>query len=275
MYTIGQFALVSRLSPRMLRFYDERGLLKPARVDPVSGYRWYDEKSLARAREIVIYKGCGLSLEEIGQLAAAGTEDGASFRAVLLSRRRELDRISRSVDINRAHLEKMLEDCNEPGPIHADEIGLSMQRGLSLPYDGSDEEGVPEALSELFSWGAAHGLSFLPPHCILRDLQENDRNEVGGKPESSHPVGDARVFLPLEGTQSVEAEKGIAYEVLPACRGLRFIHRGSLLTLGDTWRGVLSYLEEKWLSVCGPVRETLRLSGPSVDIEIPVEGVTR
>jgi hypothetical protein len=39
--TIGVFAKASRLSPKALRLYDELGLLTPARVDPVTGYRRY------------------------------------------------------------------------------------------------------------------------------------------------------------------------------------------------------------------------------------------
>ena len=38
---IGEFARLSRLSPKALRLYDELGLLPPARVDVDSGYRWY------------------------------------------------------------------------------------------------------------------------------------------------------------------------------------------------------------------------------------------
>jgi DNA-binding transcriptional MerR regulator len=36
---IGRFSQATRLSPRALRLYDERGLLIPARVDADSGYR--------------------------------------------------------------------------------------------------------------------------------------------------------------------------------------------------------------------------------------------
>ena len=39
MFTIGDFARYGRVSVRMLRNYDATGLLRPARVDPASGYR--------------------------------------------------------------------------------------------------------------------------------------------------------------------------------------------------------------------------------------------
>ena len=41
MLKIGDFSKLSRVSIRMLRHYDEIGLLTPIRVDPDSGYRYY------------------------------------------------------------------------------------------------------------------------------------------------------------------------------------------------------------------------------------------
>jgi hypothetical protein len=48
--TIGEFARLSRLSPKALRLYDELGLLRPCRVDEWSGYRYYAPSQLERAR---------------------------------------------------------------------------------------------------------------------------------------------------------------------------------------------------------------------------------
>ena len=48
--SIGAFARATRLTPKALRLYDELGLLPPAFVDPVSGYRFYDPAQLGRAR---------------------------------------------------------------------------------------------------------------------------------------------------------------------------------------------------------------------------------
>jgi PPM family protein phosphatase len=48
--TIGEFARASRLSPKALRLYDELGLLRPARVDEYTGYRYYSRDQLEQAR---------------------------------------------------------------------------------------------------------------------------------------------------------------------------------------------------------------------------------
>lgn len=48
--SIGEFARLSRLSPKALRLYDELGLLVPDQVDAETGYRWYADTQLERAR---------------------------------------------------------------------------------------------------------------------------------------------------------------------------------------------------------------------------------
>jgi protein phosphatase len=63
--TIGTFARASRLSPKALRLYDELGLLRPARVDPVSGYRLYEPAQLERARLVAWLRRLGMPLARI------------------------------------------------------------------------------------------------------------------------------------------------------------------------------------------------------------------
>ena len=56
MLSIGDFARLGLVSVRMLRHYDGIGLLEPARVDPVTGYRWYDAAQLPRLNRILALK---------------------------------------------------------------------------------------------------------------------------------------------------------------------------------------------------------------------------
>jgi len=65
MLTIGAFARASRLSAKALRLYDELGLLRPARVDPVSGYRFYEPAQLERARLVAWLRQLGMPLARI------------------------------------------------------------------------------------------------------------------------------------------------------------------------------------------------------------------
>ena len=64
--TIGAFARASRLSPKALRLYDSLGLLTPAHVDEVSGYRFYGPDQLERARLVAWLRRLGMPLARIG-----------------------------------------------------------------------------------------------------------------------------------------------------------------------------------------------------------------
>ena len=66
--TIGTFARASRLSPKALRLYDELGLLRPARVDPVSGYRLYEPAQLEQARLVAWLRRLGMPLARIKEV---------------------------------------------------------------------------------------------------------------------------------------------------------------------------------------------------------------
>lgn len=68
MYRIGDFAAISKVSIKMLRHYDEIGLLKPAAVDPFTGYRSYMLDQLPRLNRIMALKSMGFSLAEIREL---------------------------------------------------------------------------------------------------------------------------------------------------------------------------------------------------------------
>ena len=63
MFSIGEFARHGRVSVRMLRRYDAIGLLRPACVDPATGYRFYQAGQLAELNRIIALKEplyCGL-----------------------------------------------------------------------------------------------------------------------------------------------------------------------------------------------------------------------
>ncbi|MFD4896809.1 MerR family transcriptional regulator [Streptomyces sp. NPDC058411] len=68
--TIGEFARLSRLSAKALRRYDELGLLRPALVDPVNGYRYYDRAQAETARLVAWLRRIGMPLARIAEVVA-------------------------------------------------------------------------------------------------------------------------------------------------------------------------------------------------------------
>src|SRR4030042_2882886 len=68
MLKIGDFSRLARVTVKALRYYDELGLLKPAKIDSFTGYRYYSADQLPRLHRIIALKDMGLSLEEIARL---------------------------------------------------------------------------------------------------------------------------------------------------------------------------------------------------------------
>jgi DNA-binding transcriptional MerR regulator/effector-binding domain-containing protein len=89
MFTIGDFARHGRVSVRMLRHYDAIGLLRPARVDPHSGYRGYEAAQLSRLNRVVALKDLGFTLEQVAAIIdeKVGIDE---LRGMLRLRRAEL-----------------------------------------------------------------------------------------------------------------------------------------------------------------------------------------
>jgi DNA-binding transcriptional MerR regulator len=61
----GEFARLSRLSPKALRLYDHAGVLEPVRMDPVTGARHYSRGQLERAYLVSSLRQVGIPLTEI------------------------------------------------------------------------------------------------------------------------------------------------------------------------------------------------------------------
>jgi DNA-binding transcriptional MerR regulator len=76
--SIGEFARRSRLSLKALRLYGELGVLVPARVDPASGYRYYDTAQLDEARLVVMLRQLQLPLAAVKELLACDPADAAT-----------------------------------------------------------------------------------------------------------------------------------------------------------------------------------------------------
>jgi protein phosphatase len=79
--TIGAFARASRLSPKALRLYDELELLRPARVDPDTGYRFYALGQLRRARLVAWLRRLGMPLTLIREVCDLESRDPAAAAA--------------------------------------------------------------------------------------------------------------------------------------------------------------------------------------------------
>lgn len=65
MFKIGEFSRLTQVSVRMLRYYDENDLLRPAAVDSSSGYRLYSATQIPQLNRILFLRNLGLSVQQI------------------------------------------------------------------------------------------------------------------------------------------------------------------------------------------------------------------
>ncbi len=129
--TIGEIAARYQVTMRALRFYEDRGLLSPRRID---GARFYDSAATRQLETILKGKRLGFSLTEIRELARAGRRGDAADLALgpeqvsaqieLLHRQRT--GIERAIDELQATLRAMRGpddeaprvECDAPGERH-------------------------------------------------------------------------------------------------------------------------------------------------------------
>ena len=108
MLKIGDFSKLSRVSIRMLRHYDEIGLLHPVEIDPESGYRYYSENQLPVAGRITALKDMGFGLADIGEILDCH-EEKAVMERHLQRKRAELLEQSRQMAYRLRLLDTALE----------------------------------------------------------------------------------------------------------------------------------------------------------------------
>jgi DNA-binding transcriptional MerR regulator len=123
MFSIGDFARHGRVSVRMLRHYDAIGLLAPAHVDQVTGYRSYAAQQLSRLNRIVALKDLGFTLQQV-QSILDDKVDVAELRGML--RLRQADLLSQiTTDTARlAQVEARLHIIEREGAMPTDDIQI-------------------------------------------------------------------------------------------------------------------------------------------------------
>jgi DNA-binding transcriptional MerR regulator len=115
-YTVQKLGSIAGVSTRTLRYYDEIGILKPARINS-SGYRIYGQAEVDRLQQILFYRELGVSLESIKEIVTAPSFDGAKalreHRERLLEKREQLDALIQNVNKTIALTEGRIQMSNK------------------------------------------------------------------------------------------------------------------------------------------------------------------
>jgi DNA-binding transcriptional MerR regulator len=273
MFTIGDFARLGHVSVRMLRHYDSLGLLRPAHIDPATGYRSYEAAQLGRLNRLIALKELGFSLDQVG--AILGEEVGAAeLRGMLLLRRAELrERIAADTD-RLASVESRLTTIEQEGTMPSSEVTVKPVPAVRIalltavaPGYGHDQIGpvVGPLFEQLMERVPAAGLTMTGP---------------GIATYADNPDGDG-VLVTAGVTVGAEPGEydGLSVAELPALeQAATLIHHGAMTGIGASVQALARWIEGGGWRVTGVHREVyLNSDGPQegwvTELQEPVEKV--
>ncbi|WP_415971950.1 MerR family transcriptional regulator [Rhodococcus sp. 077-4] len=256
MFSIGEFASIGRVSVRMLRHYDEIGLLTPARVDPFTGYRSYDGTQFEVLGRILMFKDLGFRLDEVTQIVHAQVSD-SELREMLAAKR---DDVAHRIDLDAARLRRL-----DARLSHTEGISMITVDTKSLPPNriavvsetapGFGPENIGPVIGPMYArlaqTLAAHGVSFGPSSIAMYEAVD-DGDGTGIVVHAAFEVGP-------------EVAAGEGYEVRelpPVELAVTTVHHGSMATIGETWEQFTAWIEANGYELSGICREYYLVSEP-------------
>jgi DNA-binding transcriptional MerR regulator len=247
MLSIGEFAQLGQVSPRMLRHYHELGLLVPERVTPTTGYRSYSVGQLSRLHRLVALRDLGFSLDQIRDLLEdEPTQD--QLRGMLRLRRtqieetvaEELERLRRV----EAHLRAL-----EGSPMDTQDIVVKHTEPLRVAEASDTAPGFGPELGPIFARLYPEVAGYLerqrvrPGLCVAWYDEPSDEGTVvvhGG-----FDIGDQPV---VNGDQ-------VRVVDLPVVEVASVIYRGPMDAVVPVYESLVRWIDESGYQLAGRSRE--------------------
>ena len=222
MLKIGEFARLGQVSPRMLRHYDQLGLLAPERVDPETGYRSYGVGQLGRLHRLLALRDLGFTLEQISELL----DDELlvdQLRGMLRMRRAELEQTVADAQNRLLRVEAHLRAIEGSNVVKAQDVVI--------------KETTPLRLAEAREVAAALDPEHIGPVFIKLAPKLTDHlRKAGARPgvlvhyyDEPAEDGSVGVHVGYEiGQQAVPARDGIEIVELPVLQVASIVHHGGM-----------------------------------------------
>lgn len=260
MESIGELAQRTGTSRRMLRHWEDQGLLAPAEVDPWTNERRYASAQAGRVRAIAALRTVGFGLGAIRELLEQGLSESRLLE-LLSEREAELaDRIAQD-SASLAQVRTRLRSIARERSTIMNTLTLSSLPELELhgvTETVSDETEIADAVSRL--------LALL--HADTSPLAQDVFLTYDG-------ITDPSVILVSAGVA------GGAPEVVADRIRLPPVDQAAVVQLGirptntaDAWIALDAELEVKGLRATGPYRQVLHASG-AVTLATPVTAASR
>jgi len=148
MIRIGDFSKLSRISIRMLRHYNEIGLLMPSSIDDFTGYRYYSETQLPLANRISALKELGFSLATITEILKV-YDNPESLMKFLILKYAEIKEQAESVNRQMLLLETTINRFGKDGNTMNYNV---LKKEMPARYVASVRKIIPNYQSEGMLW---------------------------------------------------------------------------------------------------------------------------
>jgi DNA-binding transcriptional MerR regulator len=261
MFSIGEFARHGRVSVRMLRHYDAIGLLRPACVDPASGYRFYQASQLAELNRVIALKDLGFSLQQV-QAILAEQVSAAELRGMLKLRRAEIHAQIEAETARLARVEARLLTIEEEGRVPTDGVVIKRLAPVRVAeLTGTAASYEPEAItpviqplySDLWCQLASAGASAAGPAVAYYE---------------DTPGGDGAVVVhaavPVV-AQATGAQGFNVVELAEVDRAAVIIHHGSMDDVLTTGQALARWIDANGYQSVGYAREITLEWSPDPD----------
>ena len=261
MFKIGEFSRLSRVSVRMLRHYDQLGLLTPSQTDPFTGYRYYSAEQLPRLNRIIALRDLGFSLEQI----AGMLEDDLStdqLLGMLKLKRAEVEEQMKLEQQRLARLEVRIRQMSET-PLHGayDVILRDIEPELAATSRevAADDDRIQQMFDMLETYvaGFEGARADKPPFSIYYDEEYREKDV------------DAEVAVPLK--YAIPENEMIRVRHLPRLSSVACaVHVGEYSGIYQAYNTLLAWIEANDYQMIGPIREVyLRYGADGLDFELP------
>ncbi|MDJ0394384.1 MerR family transcriptional regulator [Rhodococcus sp. G-MC3] len=257
MFTIGEFASIGRVSVRMLRHYDEIGLLTPAKVDPFTGYRFYEGRQFETLGRILEFKDLGFKLVDVVRIVDGklGNDD---LRSMLADKRAE---VASRLDLDAARLRRLDARLHQREGVHTmitvetKSLPTTRIAQISATAAGFGNENIGPVIGPMYASLAQDlavaGIGFGPSS--LATYEALDDAEGAG----------IRVNAAFEVPPATSSGTGFQVVDLPAVElAATTVHHGSMATIGETWELLIAWITENGYELAGICRETYLVSMP-------------
>ena len=260
MLKIGDFSKLSRVSIRMLRHYDDIGLLKPAETDTFTGYRYYREDQLFTIGRITALKDMGFSLSDIIRILE-NYDDPEKMESFLSARQEELSRLSKETEYKLMLLETARKRLRKEQIMNYDVT----VKTIPERYAATVHMVVPHYEDEGMLWGmmAECKTPLIPADPCLAAAEFLDKEY---KEENVEIVVSMAVKGKYPDTEHVK------FKTLPAVKVASCIIKGSYEQMGDATATVVAWINENGYQISGPMFNIYHV-GP-VQTQNPDEYVT-